>query len=99
MMKKLVAATTLLAAVLTLSAGESGDTGVNPSIDGMDGPHVSVANGFVTTSMTFKNLDIDGGASIPIPNFPGSELYIGPSFDDQGMLLRLSVSVAEFWDN
>jgi hypothetical protein len=99
MFKKLLATSTALAAVFFLSACTPDDNGVNPSIDGMDGPHVNVANGFVTTSMIFKNIDIDGGADIPIPHFPGSSLYVGPNFDTGGMLLRLNVSVKEFWDN
>ncbi|MCO5142472.1 MAG: hypothetical protein M9962_05210 [Oligoflexia bacterium] len=80
---------------VTLSAC-GGKGGVNPSIDGVEGPNVELVNGRLVLSMVFKNVSIDGGATIPIPKYPNSSVQVGPDFQSAGTLLVLTVSVTDF---
>lgn len=92
-------ATLGLAAVVTLSGCGGSSTGSNPTIDGVDGPHVSYVNGTVILSMTFQNIAIDGGATIPIPKYPNSTIQVGPDFQSGGTLLSLTVNATDFLGN
>ena len=83
-------------AAITLSACGGTGAGVNPSIDGIVGPDVELVNGRLVLSMVFKNLQIDGGATIPIPKYPNSSVQVGPDFQSAGTLLVLTVSVTDF---
>lgn len=83
-------------AAITLSACGGTGAGVNPSIDGVVGPDVELVNGRLVLSMVFKNLQIDGGATIPIPKYPNSSVQVGPDFQSAGTLLVLTVSVTDF---
>jgi len=98
MFKKIITTSIALTAAVLIS-GCNAENGSNTAIDGVDGPHVTVSNGYVVTSMVFKNLSVEGGATLPIPNFSGSSISIGPDFQSAGTLLTLNLSVAEFWDN
>ena len=92
-------ATLGLAAVVTLSSCGGSSSGSNPTIDGVDGPNVSYVNGTVILSMTFQNIVIDGGATIPIPKYPNSTIQVGPDFQSGGTLLSLTVNASDFLGN
>lgn len=79
--------------------GLVGCKGANTQIEGLIGPNVSVANGIMTTSMVFKNLSVDIGASIPIQKYPNSSFEIAPDFQSGGTLLTLRLSVPDFLGN
>jgi len=83
-------------AALTLSSCGGSGAGVNPSIDGIVGPDVEFINGRVVLSMVFKNLQIDGGATIPVPKYPNSSVQVGPDFQSAGTLLVLTISATDF---
>ena len=84
----------------TLSAcGGTGATGSNPAISGVVGPDVEVVNGRVLLSMVFQNININGGATIPIPKYPNSSLQVGPDFQSSGTLLVLTIAVTDFLGN
>jgi hypothetical protein len=88
-----------MAAIAAIAlAGCNGTDGTNTSIDGVDGPNVSVSNGYVMMNFVFKNVNIDGGATIPVPNFDGSSIYVGPDFSSGGLLLQVSVRAVDFFD-
>lgn len=85
-------------ASIALVACENNGEGTNTAIDGVNGPNVSVTNGYVITTMVFKNITIDAGVTIPIPDFGSSTVYVGPDFETGGTLLQLSVLAADFFD-
>lgn len=83
--------------VSTGLVGCGGQTGgINPEIAGVKGPNVELVDGRFLLSMAFTNLSADAGITIPIPNYPNSSLSIGPDFETDGMLVVLTVSVADF---
>lgn len=89
-----------LAVALLLSFGLVGcggaTGGVNPEIAGVKGPTVELVDGRFLLSMAFTGLAVDAGVTIPIPNYPNSSLSLGPDFETDGMLVVLTVSVADF---
>lgn len=91
-----------LMAIMALSSltgcGGKGNT-VNPTIEGITGPEVEIVNGKVLLSMTFKDITIDGGATIPIPKFPNSSVQVGPDFQSAGTLLVLTMDTKDFLGN
>lgn len=76
-----------------------GGTGTNPTINGVIGPNVNTLNGIVTVSMVFQDIVIDGGATIPIPQYPNSFFQVGPDFQSGGTLLSVSVNAQDFLGN
>lgn len=98
-MKKLTSAVmaVVLAAALTACGGSG--SGQNPTINGMTGPDIEMVNGKLLLSMTFQNVFVDGGVTIPIPKYPGSSLQVGPDFQSNGTLLVLTISVPDFLGN
>ncbi len=99
-LKKYTGAGIAVLMAITLSAC-GGKTCKDPSkcnteIAGMVGPDVEVVNGRLVLSMVFKDIHIDGGATIPIPKYPNSSVQVGPDFQSSGTLLVLTVSVTDF---
>jgi hypothetical protein len=90
-----VASLMALVAITLTGCGGSGK-GVNTKIDGITGPDVELVNGRLVLSMVFNNINIDGGATIPIPKYPNSSVQVGPDFQSSGTLLVLTVSVSDF---
>lgn len=90
----------LLALLMIVSVGLVGcggdGSGLNPEIDGVVGPNVEFSGEYMQMSMVFKTLKLDGGLTLPIPEFPNSSLSIGPDFQSDGTLLTLAVSVKDF---
>lgn len=84
----------LMAVTLTACGGKG--TGKNPLISGVTGPDVEVVNGRLIMSMVFQDIQIDGGATIPIPKYPNSSVQVGPDFASAGTILVLSVAVTDF---
>lgn len=95
-MKKMAMASLMAVVALTFSACGGSGSGVNPTIDGVTGPDVELVNGRVILSMTFNNISIDGGATIPIKGYPNSSVQVGPDFQSAGTLLVLTISATDF---
>jgi hypothetical protein len=95
-LKKLAAASMAVVMALSLTACGGKGTKANPIIAGVIGPTVEVVNGRVVLSMTFENIHIDGGATIPIPKYPNSSVQVGPDFQSTGTLLVVTISVSDF---
>lgn len=95
-MKKLAMASLATVMAIGLSGCGGTGTGVNTEIAGIVGPDVEVVNGRLVLSMVFKDLAIDGGATIPIPKYPNSSVQVGPDFQSAGTLLVLTVGVTDF---
>lgn len=95
-LKKYTGAGLAVLMAITLSACGGKGTGQNTEIAGIGGPDVEVVNGRLVLSMVFKDIQIDGGATIPIPKYPNSSIQVGPDFQSSGTLLVLTVSVTDF---
>lgn len=93
--KVMVSSLAVLMAITFTACGGKG-TGVNPTIEGVTGPDVEIVNGRIILSMTFNNISVDGGATIPIPKYPNSSIQVGPDFHSAGTLLVLTISVTDF---
>ena len=97
--KKMFATSVVATVAIALSGCGGASTGVNQKIEGVVGPDVEYVNGRVVVSMVFQNINIDGGATIPIPKYPNSSIQIGPDFQSSGTLLVLTVNAADFLGN
>lgn len=84
------AATLLLGFSLALSGCGKG-SGKNVAIDGVDGPHVNFIDNKLTMTVVLKNVGLDFGTRIKIPNFPNSYLEVGPDFQSNGYLLAIGI--------
>ena len=98
-LKKLkITCLSVLVAVALSSCGGTGSNG-NPIISGVLGPNVSFVNGLIILSMTFQNINLAGGATLPIPGYPNSSVQVGPDFQSAGTLLVLTVSAKDVIGN
>ncbi len=95
-LKKYTGAGLAVLMAITLTACGGKGTGKNPLIEGVTGPDVEVVNGRLVLSMVFQSIQIDGGATIPIPKYPNSSIQVGPDFASAGTILVLTVSVSDF---
>lgn len=95
-LKKFTGAGLAVLMAITLTACGGKGTGKNPLIAGVTGPDVEVVNGRLILSMVFQNINIDGGATIPIPKYPNSSIQVGPDFASAGTILVLTISVSDF---
>lgn len=94
--KKFIGASVAVVMAFTLTACGGAGKGHNTIISGVTGPDVEVVNGRLVLSMVFNDIQIDGGATIPIPKYPNSSIQVGPDFQSSGTLLVLTVSVSDF---
>lgn len=95
-LKKFTGAGLAVLMAITLTACGGKGTGKNPLIAGVTGPDVEVVNGRLVLSMVFQSIQIDGGATIPIPKYPNSSIQVGPDFASAGTILVLTISVTDF---
>ena len=96
--KKIAMALSLAALTSLVGCGGSG-SGVNPTIDGVEGPFVEYVGGKVILAMVLKNVAVDVGATIPIQKYPNSTLQVGPDFNSAGTLISLTISGPDFLNN
>lgn len=84
----------LMAISLTACGGKG--AGKNTVIAGVTGPDMEVVNGRLIMSMVFQDIQVDGGATIPIPKYANSSVQVGPDFQSSGTLITITISVADF---
>lgn len=94
--KSLITASLALAFSVGLVGCGGQGGGQNPTIAGISGPTVELIDGRFLLTMSFSNVNVNAGVTIPIPKYPNSSLSIGPDFATDGMLLVLTVSVEDF---
>ncbi|MBY0469968.1 hypothetical protein K2X30_02295 [bacterium] len=88
--------TVALATVLAVSvAGCGRGSNKNPVINGVNGPNVAFVNGTLTMTMVLKNVSIDAGARIALPNMKDSYLEIGPDFQTNGTLISVGLATTD----
>lgn len=97
-MKKIVLSGAAVFAALAITACGSGG-GLNPQIAGVTGPDVELVGGRLILSMTFQNVSVDAGVTIPIKQYPNSSLQVGPDFQSNGTLIVLTMSVPDYLGN
>jgi hypothetical protein len=61
-----------------------------PKIPGVDGPKLNIQNGKVILSIGLENIDIAGGATLPIPKLDKSSFTLAPRFEG-GTLLQIAL--------
>lgn len=84
------------AIVLASSCGQ-GSAGL-PKINGVDGPSFNLLNGQIIMTIKFLNLELDGGAEIPVPETRNSKLALMPNVMDGGMMLTLTIARQDLED-
>jgi hypothetical protein len=94
-LKKLAVASMVVVMAATSTGCVKGG-GLNPNIEGIVGPDVEFVNGRVILTMVFKNIALDGGATIPIPKYPNSSVQVGPDFLSAGTLLQVTIAAEDF---
>ncbi|MBC7691858.1 MAG: hypothetical protein H7222_08810 [Methylotenera sp.] len=80
-----------LAVVATLVSGCGKGSAKNPTIPGVDGPHVNFINGTLTLSAVLQNVTFDAGLRAPIPKLKNSYIEIGPDFQSAGLLISIGI--------
>ena len=74
---------------------EKDGAGSGLDIEGIDGPHIVIEDGFLSIDVTFENLDLVGGLRYPIPEYPQSYVEIGPAFETDGSLLSIHIAIGD----
>lgn len=70
----------------------------NPKIDGVIGPNVSFVDTKFMMTTIFKNVQLDGGLRMNIPNMSRSYIEIGPDFQSQGLLIAIGLDIRDLND-
>ncbi len=92
-----VSALAIVAVVLgsTGLAGCGKGSRKNVKIEGVDGPYVNFVDNKFTLSVVIRNLEIDFGASYPIPNMPSSYMQVGPDFQTNGYMIGIGIDIGD----
>lgn len=61
-----------------------------PKIPGLDGPKLNIQDGKILLSVGLENIDIAGGATLPIPKLEHSSFTLAPRFEG-GTLLQVAL--------
>ncbi len=91
--KTLMSAALCLTTAIAFSGCRNGTA--TGSIDGVQGPNVSYDSKFLTVSMVFNTLQIEGGLSMPVPDHPNSTISLGPDLKTGGTLLTYTIAVPD----
>ncbi len=86
-----------LSSLLVTACGDGSD-GRNIEIAGVDGPHVTLVDQYMTVSMVFENLNVEGGLRYIIPRYPNSYVEIGPDFESDGTLMVFKMNLNDVFD-
>ena len=98
-LRKAIAAFLILTFALTgLSCKKGGPDG-GIEIEGIDGPHIVVEDGYMSISSVFHNIELLGGLRYSIPKYPNSYLEIGPDFETEGTLLSIHIAFSDLGSN
>jgi hypothetical protein len=87
---------TMITALVSLTGCGKGSSS-NISIPGVDGPHVSLLQDNILVSMTFQNIQLDGGLRYNIPKYTYSYLEISPDATSGGTLMTISISLQDIF--
>jgi hypothetical protein len=91
----LVSTMILVSAAFGTSCGE-GRTSL--AIPGVDGPNLELQQDNILISMTFENIQLDGGLRYSIPKYNNSYIEIGPDLQSAGTLMSISVSLQDVFN-
>ena len=76
----------------------SEDSPLNPDIEGVDGPTVTLLEDNILISLVFENLTLQGGLRYAIPEYENSYVEISPNLEG-GVLMAVSVALSDIFDN
>ena len=91
--KTLISVALCLTSALAFSGCRNGTA--TGSIEGVKGPTVKYDTKFLTVSMTFETLQIEGGFTMPVPDHPNSTVSLGPDLKTGGTLLTYTIAVPD----
>lgn len=94
--KFLITGVAILSLGLATSCGKN--KGKNIQIAGVKGPNVSLLQDNILISMTFENIQLDGGLRYNIPKYSYSYLEISPDLQSTGTLMNISISLKDIVD-
>ena len=85
----------VVSAVTIVTAFTACENSVNPELDGIKGPTLELNTNYFILSMVFENVQLEGGLSLPLQEYPNSSISVGPDFESGGMLLQLNFSMLD----
>ena len=91
----------LVSALILVSAAfgtSCGDGKTSLSIPGVNGPNLELQQDNILISMTFENIQLDGGLRYSIPKYDNSYIEIGPDLQSAGTLMSISVSLQDVFN-
>ncbi len=91
----LVTAMIVVSAAFGTSCG-SGESSL--SIPGVKGPNLELQEDNLLISMTFENIQLDGGLRYAIPKYDNSYVEISPDLQSTGTLMNISVSLQDVFN-
>jgi hypothetical protein len=91
----LVTALILVSAAFGTSCGEGQS---QLSVPGVNGPNLELQQDNLLISMTFENIQLDGGLRYAIPKYENSYVEIGPDLQSTGTLMSISVSLQDVFN-
>ncbi len=86
----------IVTAAFSTSCGESS---TQLEIPGVDGPQLTLEEDNLLISMTFENLQLDGGLRYAIPEYDNSYLEISPDLSSAGTLMSINVSLDDVFND
>ena len=88
---------TIISLLMTTSCIDGG--GTNIEIDGVDGPHVKLQEDSINITMTFENLQVDGGLRYVIPKYPNSYIEIAPDVSSGALFMTIDLALDDVLDD
>jgi hypothetical protein len=92
----------LVASIAIFTLGFATSCGNNSSsnihIAGVKGPNVTLLQDNLMISMTFENIQLDGGLRYNIPKYKYSFLEIAPDLQSPGTVMNISISLKDIVD-
>lgn len=85
----ILSAKALVVTAAIVLAPACGNQAQLPQINGVKGPFFNVVDGKVVMTIKFLNLNLDGGAKIPVPETRESYAELAPNVEDGGMMFSL----------
>lgn len=82
-------------ATISMTACDTSGTGVNPVIDGVQGPNVALVNNTLTISAVLTNVVFQGGVTYTIPHTTNSYIEVSPDLATGGMLLQIGLNTTD----
>ena len=85
----------VLAPSLSGCQGGSATNTTNPTMNGIDGPHVTLTADKFSMWVILNQISFDGGLSYVPPQMPHSDISATPDLNSGGLLLEIDIAIAD----